>query len=41
MLSAFSIFVFLSGLDVAKREISALKTSLEEEKILKTQSRLL
>ena len=41
MLSAFSIFVFLSGLDAAKREIRTLKTSLEGEKIQKTQGKLL
>ena len=33
-------YVF-SGLDAANKEIEALKTSLEEEKIQKTQGRLL
>ena len=33
--------MFFSGLDAANKEIEALKTLLEEEKIQKTQGKLL
>ena len=36
----YNIFMFFSALDAAKREMEALKTSLEEEKIQSAQGRL-
>ena len=41
LLSAYRILMFFSDLDAARKEIEALKTSLEEEKIQKTEGRLL
>ena len=41
LFSAYKIFMVFKGLNADNKEIEALKTSLEEEKIQKTQGRLL